>query len=300
MREKIFIIYNKEAGKGSKTLTDKVESALKSRGAKVAMQSARSIEEDISLAQQAVESGRFDCVVAAGGDSTIRGVATGLRGSDLPLGIIPAGTGNVMAQEIGLKKKADLIANTLLNGEVKTIYGATANETPFYLMSGAGFDADIVAGLSHSLKKVIGKAAYTLPVFKTLLTQPLPEIWVRADEKVYTASWVIVTNIKHYGGTFLLSEDSALFKPGLHAVLFQPLSRRDLVAQLIALATNRLHKRDDVLILPCEKISISASKKDEKEKETPCLPVQIDGERFGLTPLEIISDPKTVQLILPI
>ena len=68
--------------------------------------------------RKAAESGSYDAIVAAGGDGTIRHAAAALIGTDMPLGIIPVGTGNVLAHEIGLARTPDAIARMLLEGPV--------------------------------------------------------------------------------------------------------------------------------------------------------------------------------------
>ena len=110
----------------------------------------RTIAADIVAARRAArmaaDSGNYDAVIAAGGDGTIRHVAAALIGTETPLGIIPVGTGNVLAHEIGLAATAGAVAPMLLDGPIATVACAQANAEPFLLMVGAGFDARVLGG----------------------------------------------------------------------------------------------------------------------------------------------------------
>lgn len=262
---------------------------LNDRGILVTAQAVDSLEADKQVAAEAAASGDFDAIVAAGGDSTIRGTAAGLIGTDLPLGIIPVGTGNVMAAEIGLGRNADRIADILINGSAIPVHGGTIDGEPFFLMAGAGFDADVVSRLSQSLKKRLGKAAYTGPVLSAL-AGPLPQLHVDIDGTQFDAAWVIVTNARHYGGDFLLSPTTDLHRPGLQTVMLQPRTRTGLLKLMVKLAMGRLEDDRDVTSVQGNQTVISAN--------AP-VPVQIDGENFGSTPVTIKPCDESVRLIVP-
>ncbi len=248
-----------------------------------------SLEADKRLAREAAASGEFDAIVAAGGDSTVRGAAAGLIGTELPLGIIPVGTGNVMATELKLGRNAERIADILIDGSAIPVHGGTLDGEPFFLMAGAGFDAEVVGRLSQSLKKRIGKLAYTGPVLSTL-AGPLPELRVEVDGAHFDAAWAIVTNAGHYGGEFVLSPSTALDRPGLRTVLLQPRTRLDLLKLLLKLAMGRLE--DDPLVTSI------AGQTTIIDADTP-VPVQIDGEYHGSTPVTIQPSDEPFQLIVP-
>lgn len=262
---------------------------MNDRGVLVTAQIVDSLEADTQLSREAAASGDFDAIVAAGGDSTIRGAAAGLMGTDLPLGVIPVGTGNVMAAELSLGRNADRVADVLINGSAIPVHGATINGEPFFLMAGAGFDADVVSRLSQSLKKRIGKAAYTSPVLSTL-AGPLPALHVEVDGARFDAAWVIVTNARHYGGDFVLSPTTALDRPGLRTVMLRPRTRLGLMKLMIKLAMGRLE--DD----PC--VTSIEGRKTIVTADTP-VPVQIDGENHRSTPVTIEPCDEPFRLIVP-
>lgn len=262
---------------------------LVAQGCLVTTQIAEDLATDKRLAAEAATSGDVDAVVAAGGDSTVRGAAAGLLGSDLPLGVIPVGTGNVMAAELGLKRKPAWLAQYLMHAPIGTVSGGTANGEPFFLMAGIGFDASVVGRLDNAFKQRVGKVAYTWPVLRTL-SQPLPRLEVEIDGTAHSASWVIVTKVQRYGGAFVLSPRSALDKPGLTTVLVRARTRAGLVAQLLRVARGKLEDSPEVEFVDGAQTIVRS--------QTP-VPAQIDGESFGTTPVTIAPESRTLKLLMP-
>jgi diacylglycerol kinase family enzyme len=293
MRRRFFLVVNTGAGLSRPWLVDEVTAALERSGASVARETLGDFHEIRRLVGAAARSLRYDVVVAAGGDGTIRAAAAGISGTDVPLAIIPCGTANVLAQEIGLKATPKLVCHMLRNGPQLPVSYGRANGEPFLLMAGAGFDARVVGGLNHTLKGRIGKAAYTGPVLGALL-QPLDTLSVTIDKRSYDASWVVIANARHYAGRLVLAPRTGIHQRGLEAVLFTARSRAVLLAQLLSLLRGRLHARagshGDVAMFQCSHVKISAPGP---------VPVQIDGDPFGVTPLEAQAGTDAIHLIVP-
>jgi diacylglycerol kinase family enzyme len=293
MRRRFFLVVNTGAGLSRPWLVDEVTAALERTGATVARESLGEFSQIRRLVGAAARSQRYDVVVAAGGDGTIRAAAAGISGTDVPLAIIPCGTANVLAQEIGLKATPELVCQMLRNGPQRPIACARANDEPFLLMAGAGFDARVVGGLNHALKGLIGKAAYTGPVLGALL-RPLDTLSITIDNRSYEASWVVIANARHYAGRFVLAPRTGIHQRGLEAVLFTARSRAVLLGQLLSLLRGRLDARagrhGDVAMYPCSHVKISAPGP---------VPVQIDGDPFGATPLEARAGTDAIRLIVP-
>ena len=285
-RRRLLVIANPTAGVKGRTTVARVASELARCGTIV------EIAETVAPAdvERAIAAaGSVDAVVAAGGDGTIRALATAAAARGLPLGILPIGTGNVMAREIGLGFSPEAIAATLARGPAIDIEGARANGSPFFLMAGVGFDAEIVARLSTPLKRVAGRAAYAVPTLQ-VLAMPLACLQVDVDGRMHEAAWVVVTRVRRYGGAFIIARDAGLARRTMTAVLFKPASRVALIRQMLALASGRIEGTSGVEHIYCERVSVRSS---------AGAAIELDGDTFGRTPLEVIGGGPRLQLIVP-
>jgi diacylglycerol kinase (ATP) len=294
MRRRFFLVTNPGAGLTGSPLVDAVADGLLRAGAVLTLTQPTDMDSARCQAREASTSGRYDAILAAGGDGTIRQVAASLLGTAIPLGLIPVGTANVLAHEIGLVREASAIVDMLLNGSVIGAACAYANDEPFLLMAGAGFDGRVIAALDHRLKAQVGKAAYAGPMIGALAHR-VDTLTVTVDGCPHEASWAVIANARHYGGSFVMARRTGIRERGLQAILFKAKNRADLLSQLVALAMGQLDARAashrDVEMIPCARASVSA--------QNP-VPTQIDGDAFGTTPLEVAAGTAELQLIVPV
>jgi diacylglycerol kinase family enzyme len=292
MRRRFLVFANPDAG-SSPALTDQSLRLLARQGAEVNRATAADAASVRRQARLESESGRYDAIVAAGGDGTVRQVAAALLGSTTPLGIIPAGTGNVLAHEIGLPRTPAEVVRTLLGGPIVPVAAAHANGEPFLLMAGAGFDGHVIAALDQRFKSRIGKFAFAGPLLGALV-KPIETLSVSVDGHPHEAAWAVIANARHYGGRFVMAPRASVRQRGLEAVLFKSRSRAELLRQLMSLVTGRLDARAaagrGVEILTCARVTITS--------HTPA-PAQIDGDPFGSTPPEIEAGSSEIRLIVP-
>ncbi|MGI9004968.1 MAG: diacylglycerol/lipid kinase family protein [Streptosporangiaceae bacterium] len=120
----------------------------------------------------AAETGA-DVVIATGGDGTVTAVAGGLVGSRVPMAIIPAGTGNLLARNLDLPMDRDEALRTALEGTDHQVDVGLANGTPFVAMAGIGLDADMLSSTSESAKRRFGYSAYVVSVLRHLRDRPV-------------------------------------------------------------------------------------------------------------------------------
>lgn len=293
MRQRFALVFNERAGTLRPGLLDRVLTLLRQDGALVAAVPAMSAAETSAKVRALAADGSVDAVIAAGGDGTIRAVAIGLAGTSVPVGIIPLGTGNVMKYEIGLSSDPRAVAQTLREGATLASRCGLVNGAPFFLMAGAGMDARIVAGLHHGTKRLLGRAAYAVPAVQTIARKP-QRFHVLADGDAYEASWVVVTNAMHYGGSFVLTRATQLGTEGLVAVIVTGHTRRALLSASLALASGRLGDADrcpeGVIVRPVQHVRISAAGP---------VHIQVDGDEAGLSPADISASGPQVQFIVP-
>lgn len=277
---------NPTAGRRRQTLGSRVIADLEARGATVE-QAPPGVPDASPALRAAVD--RHDAVIACGGDGTLRAIAAALGPASIPIGLVPAGTGNVMAHELGLPYEPRALADLLLGGPVARLEGAAANGVPFFLMAGVGFDATVMRALNTSFKRRAGKVAFAAPLLSTLAA-PAPRLELDIDGARYRAASAVITRARHYGGGFLLLSRAGLHRPGLHVVLLLSEGRGTRLRQLVALARGRLEHDADVKVLPADRVTVGS--------ETP-VPVQLDGDPTGTTPLEVRSGGPSLDLIVP-
>jgi len=289
VRRRFLLLHNPVAGLRRRTLARRVAAELERRGAEIVMlrlwgaaanAAPGAIAKDVQL-------DGFDAVIAAGGDGTVRALATALGDrTKIPIGIIPTGTGNVLANEIAMPKKSAEIADVLMQGPVVEIAGAMAGSDLFFQMAGAGFDGEVVAALDLEFKRRFGKLAYVRPIARTLMQRPQPFV-AEVDGQPHEATWIIAANGRNYAGTFVLAPGADLSKPGLHAVIFNARGRARRLVELVAFAMGQ-HARI-ATIIPCERIVIPAAD----------IAVEVDGDAVGPSPVTITSAGPRLRLIAP-
>jgi diacylglycerol kinase family enzyme len=143
--------------------------------------------------------------------------------------------------------------------------------------------------LDAALKQRIGKAAFAWPLLSTLAA-PAPRLAVEIDGAAHEAASIVIARARSYAGRYVLVPRAGLHRPGLHVVLLRSQSRRARLRQLVALARGRLEGDRDVTIVPAERVIVRA--------EMP-VPVQLDGDPAGTTPLDVRAGGPCLNLIVP-
>ena len=293
MRRRFALVFNSKAGSAIPRLLDGVLGVLRESGAEVFQLAARNATEASERVAEIARQGSCDAVIAAGGDGTFRAVATGAAATGLAVGIIPLGTGNVLAHEIGLARRARAVADVLLSGPEIAARGGLVNGEPFFLMLGAGFDARVVARLNYRAKRAFGRGAYTYPVLKTLAEGPRV-FDVELDGRRFEASWVILSFASRYGSSFVLTRDTEFGGDMLIAVVIEARSSLGIVGCAMSLALGWLAKPETrpvgVHVLPIKLARIG---------RLSSVPVEVDGDASGASPVEVRADGVGVRLIVP-
>jgi len=289
---RVLVIYNPAAGQWRKRRLRTTLAAMKGLGCHVSL-FATGKPGDAEQCAASLSAEQFDVVVAAGGDGTINEVANGLaaaEGTPPPLAIIPLGTANVLAQEIGLRGNPRAIARAIAHGAHITVHLGRANGRYFLMMAGVGFDAHVVANVDLALKRRTGKVAY---VFETLvqgLRYGFPPCHVTLDGKRHKARSVVVCNGRHYGGPFVAAPKASLTEPAFEVCLLKRGGWRHVIRYGIALVLGRLAALPDVQIVTAQRLHIDGE---------PGLPVQGDGDIIAHLPVDISVADRTLKLVVP-
>lgn len=249
------------------------------------------------LAREAVRLG-YRAVVAAGGDGTIAEVITGLAGSETPLGIIPQGTGNQLAANLGIPADVERAVEVAAHGTASPLdIGQLSGGRYFALMVGAGWDAEVMASCTRELKDRWGFSAYLFAGLRRSAPPPSAEFLITADGEEFRirAATVLVANAGHLFSSLFPVElqiaPFSSFHDGLLDVcIYAPRSLTDVAAVLWRVARRQFQGDDRMIYLQARSIRIDAD---------PPLVTQVDGDYLGHTPLEARAVPGGVRVLMP-
>ena len=154
------------------------------------------------MARHGVEEG-FEKIVAAGGDGTINEVVNGLAGASVTLGLLPIGTMNVFATELGLPVHDLEFCWSIVKGDsARSVDLPKANQKFFVQLAGVGLDAQVVKETSGQLKRNFGPLSYLISAAQIAARQP-PRLFIQSeDASIDEGSFVLVGNGRLYGGPF--------------------------------------------------------------------------------------------------
>ena len=244
------------------------------------------------LAGEAVADG-FDVVCALGGDGTVNETVNGLAGSDVPLAIVPTGTVNVLAMELGIPLEPPDAVRLLSTGTVSWIDLGLAGERYFGLMAGVGMDAAVVASLHPAMKKALKEAAFAVQGLATYLTHEEPLIRVTCDERTVEGYFAVFGNSSNYGGAFGITPLADMRDGLLDVCVLKDKSFFSTIWYWTAALINAHIKHPKVEYFRTERASVTAV---EEGKEVL---VQTDGEVAGRLPLECRVVPRALRVVVP-
>ena len=284
------IIYNPAAGARRAQALNSALAMLRAQGAQTEVVRTEARGDAERLARGAAPG--LHAVIAAGGDGTLNEVINGLLSCEAPppLGIMPFGTANVLAHELGLPLDPVAAARTVLDGTPTAIRLGRANDRYFVMMLGVGFDARVVAGLPPRLKRLLGKSAYVIETLRQVFAPRLPNYRLVLDGVPAEAAAAIIANGRYYGGTMVLADAARLTDPILHVCLFQRSERWRLLRYLVWLAMGRINRLPDYRVVPAHHITVDGPPGD---------PAQADGEILTRLPLDVRVAERDLRVMLP-
>jgi diacylglycerol kinase (ATP) len=296
MKSSIVLISNPTAKRASDKKIAQASRYLISKGYKVEVLFTEKKGNAESLAREAIK-GLPSLIIAAGGDGTFNEVINGIAGSEIPMAILPLGTTNVLAKEIGIPENVKGAMEIAVTGTTKIIsLGKILITRPsslvpryFVLMAGIGFDGEAVFGINETFKKISGKGAYIFSGLKVLPVFNPHELTFDIDGKTYSGYSAIISKTAKYGGDFKITPDARLTDPTLYICLFKGKKRLDVLRYVFGIATGSHLRFKDIEYLKANRIQIDGNAH-----------IQIDGDYFGMTPAKIEVAPNTLRLIYPL
>ena len=290
-RRRMLLIHNPTAGLLQGRLRRAV-AALTDRNIEVRVLRTSGPRDAWRLAREAPAD--LTAILIAGGDGTFNEAVNGLMERPPPrppLGLLPSGTANVLARELGLPLQADRAAGLMADAMAQTMYLGRVNGRYFATMAGVGLDARVVAHLPRVLKRGLGRAGYTIETLRQMFLDPPPSMTVTVDGVAYRAHSVVAAKARYYGGSIQVAPSARAVKPGLALCVFQGQGTWTTFGQTAAALLGCHLRRPDVTLLPATTIRLD---------EPSGAPVQADGELVGRLPARIDASSEEIQVLVPV
>jgi YegS/Rv2252/BmrU family lipid kinase len=246
------------------------------------------------LARQAVAKG-YHVAIGCGGDGTLNELIQGLVGSTTALGLIPMGTANVLAREVGVPLDPVKAAEVLLTGHVRPVDVGRAGERAFLMMAGIGLDADVVREVQHAPRRPprwLKAPLLALGTARRVFTYPGTTMHLTLDGTVEHGRvlMVVVGNIRSYAGVFQITDEADWCDGLLDVVVFYSGGLLVKLGNLGSVVLRRHKHRQGVAYHRVRRVRIWTTH--------PC-PVQVDGDMVGETPMTFTVEPRALRVLMP-
>jgi diacylglycerol kinase (ATP) len=284
-KRKVCIIFN-PAARGGKAVSLYAE--LRELAGDTPLFTAPESETISELAASLVEQG-YDHIIVAGGDGTVNGVINGIDSKDVMLSVLPVGTMNVFAYELGirstqLKKCWELIQH----GQPKSVDLVLANQNYFVQLAGVGLDALTLQATDLQMRKTIGPVSYLLAAAK-VISRPAPDLKLEFEDGSEAAGcFVLIGNGRFYGGPFELFREARNDDGLLDLLIFKHQSYLDIFRYLQGvLMGNHIDFPD----IEYRRVASAQVMSDQP------VPLELDGDIAGSTPVHFAIAPSKLQVI---
>lgn len=290
----IAYIVNPSSGASSgKRMVAEFKDYLCNKGLEVRTSFTDSLEHARELATKAAVD--YDCgmVVAAGGDGTAREAAHGLEGSDKPLMLIPCGTENLLANELGYDETTKTLIKTFEGNYIRPLDLGNANGRCFTSIVGFGFDGDVVRRV-HSIRRGhISHLDYFWPLWRTFWGHKFPVMKVVVDgEKIFDGpGLVFVGNISRYAIGLQILHYSDFGDGLLDVCVYKCTSRPHLIKHSLMTVLKLHADRDDVVYRQGKSINVSSTSRQVN--------TEIDGDPGPGLPINIKVIAHAVKVLVP-
>jgi len=310
---RVALIYNPASGQHSwshHAAIDKALIVLRAAGIEAKAHETIAPGSAGVLAEQAIRQG-CDTIIACGGDGTVHEVLQSLVGTSVALGVVPLGTANALAANLGLHSSPAKVVRKLLTAVPESISvgqifyqdatGATRSRY-FTVAAGVGADALFISRLNPALKRRLGYLLYVIEGWRVWFTHSFPLFEAAfvegpgAQPRVEQVSELLAVRIRNFGGVLNnFIPGATLHHDGLRLVAFKTRSRLHYFRFLMAVAFGRQTFSREIEVLDAISVECRA-----RNGSSPRILVEADGEFLGDLPVRIEIVPQAVTLLIPL
>lgn len=308
---RVALIYNPASGQYSarrKAAIEEVLTVLREAGVEAEAFVTDTPGSATIHAQQAVGDG-YDAILACGGDGTVHEVLQSLVGTNVALGVIPLGTANALASDLGLMGRPARAAHSLLKasrtripvGRIHFENGHGPDSRYFLVAAGVGADALLMSRLDPGLKRRLGYILYLIEAFKIWATDPLPLFEAaytsngHGPDRVAEVSQLLAVRVRSFGGALReLAPGATLRSHALHLLAFGTRSRYLYLRFLLAVVAGRHTFASKIELVETATVDCRP-----RNGSSETLYVEADGEVLGHLPARMETVPDALTLLVP-
>jgi YegS/Rv2252/BmrU family lipid kinase len=243
------------------------------------------------LARRSILEGA-DLILVLGGDGTINETVNGMIGSNVPLGVLPGGTANVLAMELGLGSKLERAIGRLGRCVERRVALARLTDGSgavrhFLMMAGAGLDARIVCDLNAALKARTGKLAYWMAGLLQIRRR-VGQLDMRVNGSVMRCGFALAARVRNYGGDLEIASGASLLNDDFEIVVFEGSNPLRYMWYMVGVGMRQVQKMPGVHTIRANRVILEGDG-----------PIQIDGEYAGQLPATLDIVPGALTLLMP-
>ena len=231
-----------------------------------------------------------EMLIVFGGDGTFHQALTLAVRWKVPMALLPSGTANVLARELGIPLDWERALGIVCRGKLRRMNLGWTNGRYFHLMAGVGFDGFVVAEVNERIKRALGVAAYWWTAFTCLSRYPMKPFLVKLDGETFQATSAVIGNSRNYGDRLLVTPRASVFERCLDVCVFTSQKRSRYLTYFLGALTGKHVDFSDVIY---RKVSRAEVVTDDP------IPIQMDGESAGHGVIEASCFSEGIDMVVP-
>lgn len=298
---KVILIHNPVAGPWDvRRALKRIRSLLARRGWSIDFKETRKPGDARTMAQSAAQAG-CDAVIVAGGDGTVNEAVNGLVGTQTALGVLPVGTGNLWARQMRISVNTITnplrhheVADNLTKATVRSIDVGRVNGQYFLCWAGIGLDAQVTTEMEPRPRhaKHLGTLSYIIAAVMVARDFKGVRSRIYLDGHVVRGRTILilVSNIQQYGGLLHVSQQARIDDGLLDVFVFKGLGFSYTLRHLMTMLSRRCLQDPRIVHRQARHIKVLTEW---------AVPVQVDGDTIGTTPLTLSVAPRALRVLVP-